>query len=169
MDDTAIIYESASGGVEEILRPTLVIGGGRRYRKLTDVDFGRRPEDREREREKRRAREETNWLDREGDRELQQENLPEEVWSGMAEMDEGGPYSVPYTDDVYDEGQDIESELKGVEKLPSGNYKLKLSIPSVFYKYIIGKEGKLKKGIERDTECRLWIPSRGREGDVGKV
>ncbi|CAI8032650.1 Activating signal cointegrator 1 complex subunit 1, partial [Geodia barretti] len=27
-------------------------------------------------------------------------------------------------------------------------------------------EGRIKKGIERDTECHLWLPSRGIEGDV---
>ena len=69
---------------------------------------------------------------------------------------------------MYDEGEDVETELKGVEKLKNGNYRLKLPIPSVFFKYIIGKEGRTKKGIERDTECHLWLPSRGREGDVGK-
>ncbi|CAI8013503.1 hypothetical protein GBAR_LOCUS8551 [Geodia barretti] len=39
---TTISYQYPSGGVEEILRPTLVVSGGRSYRKLTDVEFGRR-------------------------------------------------------------------------------------------------------------------------------
>ena len=56
--DTAVSYQHASGGVEEILRPTLIVSGGRSYRKLTDIEFGRRPEDRAREREKLRRREE---------------------------------------------------------------------------------------------------------------
>ena len=73
-----------------------------------------------------------------------------------------------FSDDVYDEGEDVDTELEGVEKLPNGNYRLKLPIPSVFFKYIIGKEGRVKKGLERDTECHLWLPSKGREGDVGK-
>ena len=47
-----VTYQYASGGVEEILRPTLVVSGGRSYRKLTDIEFGRRPEDRVRERDK---------------------------------------------------------------------------------------------------------------------
>ena len=72
------------------------------------------------------------------------------------------------SDDVYDEGEDVKIELKGMERLKNGNYRLKLPIPSVFFKYIIGKEGRIKKGIERDTECHLWLPSKGREGDVGK-
>lgn len=77
-------------------------------------------------------------------------------------------FTFTVSDDVYDEGEDTEAALEGVERLPNGGYRLKLPIPSVFFKYIIGKEGRTKKGIERDTECRLWLPSKGREGDVGK-
>lgn len=53
----SVSYQHSSGGVEEILRPTLVVSGGRSYRKLTDVEFGRRPGDRERDRERARRRE----------------------------------------------------------------------------------------------------------------
>lgn len=72
------------------------------------------------------------------------------------------------SDDAYDEGEDTEAHLEGIQKLPNGGYRLKLPIPPVFFKYIIGKEGRTKKGIERDTECHLWLPSKGKEGDVGK-
>ena len=72
------------------------------------------------------------------------------------------------SDDVYDEGEDVEADLDGIKKLPNGNYRLKLPVSPVFFKYIIGKEGRTKKGIERDTECRLWLPPKGREGDVGQ-
>ena len=71
-------------------------------------------------------------------------------------------------DDVYDEGEDTAVDLEGLEQLRNGSYQLKMPIPAVFFKYIIGKEGRTKKGIERDTDCRLWIPSRGKEGDVGQ-
>ena len=69
---------------------------------------------------------------------------------------------------MYDEGEDITAELEGLEQLPNGTYQLKLPVPSQFFKYIIGKEGRTKKGIERDTECHLSIPSRGIEGDIGE-
>ena len=72
-------------------------------------------------------------------------------------------------DDVYDEGEDTSVELEGVEQTSSGGYMMKLSIPSVFFKYIIGKEGRTKANIERDTRCRMTIPNRGTEGDIGTV
>ena len=50
---SSISYRHASGGVDEILRPTLVTTGGRSYRKLMDVPFGRRAGDREERREPR--------------------------------------------------------------------------------------------------------------------
>lgn len=49
-----VSYQHSSGGAEEILRPTLVVSGGRSYRKMTDIEFGRRPGDRDRERARRR-------------------------------------------------------------------------------------------------------------------
>ena len=140
---TTISYQYPSGGVEEILRPTLVVSGGRSYRKLTDVEFGRRAGSRE-----RRGRE--------------AERL--EPSDGFVEEEEK---ETVYRDDVYDEGEDLETEVDGVERRSNGNYRLKLPVPSVFFKYIIGREGRIKKGIERDTECHLWLPSRGIEGDVG--
>ena len=144
---STVSYQLASGGVEEILRPTLVVSGGRSYRKLTDLEFGRRGDSRR---------------PGEGSKRYQQMQSP-----GDHETEEREKVAM-YTDDVYDEGQDIETEVKGIEKVSNGNYKLRLPIPSVFFKYIIGKEGRVKKGIERDTECRLWLPGKGREGDVGK-
>lgn len=69
---------------------------------------------------------------------------------------------------MYDEGEDTTAELEGLEQLPNGTYQLKLPTPSQFFKYIIGKEGRTKKGIERDTGCHLWIPSRGVEGDISE-
>ena len=144
--DSTINYHHYSGGVEEILLPTLIVSGGRSYRKLTDIEFGRRPEDRDRRRHKRSPRE------KETDLETEEETRVNET---------------SYTDDVYDEGEDIERELTGVEKMRNGNFKLKLPVPSAFFKYIIGKEGRTKKGIERDTECHLSLPARGQEGDVG--
>lgn len=165
--DGKISYQYASGGVEEILRPTLVVSGGRSYRKLTDIEFGKRPNDRKNRAGRRgRGKERSEEL-REGEETSPQFSQPEE---GVEEPGgrQMGLRSAAYTDDVYDEGEDNEEELTGIEKLRSGNYQLKLHIPSTFFKYIIGKEGKTKNGIERDTECHLWLPSKGKEGDVGK-
>ena len=73
-------------------------------------------------------------------------------------------------DDEYDEGEEPEwAELDGVEDLPGGvGYSLRVATPSVFFKHIIGREGRTKANIERDTKCRIRIPPRGKEGDIGE-
>ena len=73
-------------------------------------------------------------------------------------------------DDEYDEGEEPEwAELDGVEELPGGvGYSLRVATPSVFFKHIIGREGRTKANIERDTKCRIRIPPRGKEGDIGE-
>ena len=164
--DGKVSYQYASGGVEEILRPTLVVSGGRSYRKVTDIEFGRRPNDRARG--KRRARIEERPELREGEETGPQQSRPEEDAGELRRGETESHHKAVYADDVYDEGEDIEEGMTGIEKLRSGNYQLKLNIPSTFYKYIIGKEGKTKKRIERDTECYLRLPSKGKLGDVGK-
>ena len=41
-----------------------------------------------------------------------------------------------------------------------------LSIPSAFYKYIIGTKGDNKRRLEQETKTRIKIPNRGHDGDV---
>ena len=72
------------------------------------------------------------------------------------------------SDDEYDEGDDLAEELKGVERTRAGKLLFRMDIPEVFYKYIIGKQGRTKSTIEKDTGCRIQVPSRGRKGDVSK-
>lgn len=71
-------------------------------------------------------------------------------------------------DNVYDEGEDLSEELKGVEHTRGGGLLLRMDIPEVFYKYIIGRQGRTKTNIEKDTGCRIRIPGRGRTGDVSE-
>ena len=73
-----------------------------------------------------------------------------------------------HVDDTYDEGDEPFSELEGLVSLPGGGYSLSLSIPEVFFKYIIGHRGSTRSNIEKDTKCRLTVPQRGRGGDIGK-
>lgn len=77
------------------------------------------------------------------------------------------PTCIP-SDDEYDEGDDLAEELKGVEHTQAGKFLFRMAIPEVFYKYIIGKQGKTKSMIEKDTGCRIQVPNRGRKGDVSK-
>ncbi len=62
----------------------------------------------------------------------------------------------------------MHEDMEGLEQTVGGGYVLRLPIPSVFFKYIIGREGKTKSSIERDTRCRLRIPGRGKEGEIGR-
>lgn len=79
-------------------------------------------------------------------------------------------YTVLYAplDDEYDEEEDLAEELKGVEHTRRGGLLLRMDIPEVFYKYIIGRQGKTKATIEKDTGCHIRIPPRGKTGDVSK-
>ena len=71
-------------------------------------------------------------------------------------------------DDVYDEGEDLSEELKGVELTRGGGFLFRMDIPEVFYKYIIGRQGRTKTTIEKDTGCRIRIPGRGKAGNVSE-
>jgi len=55
---------------------------------------------------------------------------------------------------------DIESTAAG--------YQLRIQLPSVFYKYIIGKKGETKKRLESETRTQIRIPRQNEEGDVGR-
>lgn len=72
------------------------------------------------------------------------------------------------TDDTYDEGEDVCEELEGLEKTAAGKFVLSLPIPPVFFKYIIGVGGATKTTIEKDTGCRITIPRKGMEGNIGE-
>jgi len=58
-----------------------------------------------------------------------------------------------------DAGEDIESTAAG--------YQLKIQLPNVFFKYIIGKKGETKKRLESETRTQIRIPRQHEEGDVG--
>ena len=64
---------------------------------------------------------------------------------------------------------DNETDPQSVEEVVpvESGYLLKMDIPSVFYKYIIGKGGAVKRDIERDTDCSIHIPRQGEVGLVG--
>ncbi|KAK2573292.1 Activating signal cointegrator 1 complex subunit 1 [Acropora cervicornis] len=52
-----------------------------------------------------------------------------------------------------------------VEKTEQG-YKLCMQVPSLLYKFIIGKKGETKKKIEKETGTRIIIPRQGEFGDL---
>ena len=44
-----------------------------------------------------------------------------------------------------------------------------MQVPSLLYKFIIGKRGETKRKIEKETGTRIIIPRMGKEGDIGKI
>jgi len=71
---------------------------------------------------------------------------------------------------VYDEGQESGLDLEGLEPMPperGGGYSLSLPTPATFFKYIIGTKGVTRSNIEEDTKCKLRIPRRGQDGNLG--
>ena len=55
-----------------------------------------------------------------------------------------------------------------VEKTEDG-YRLSIEIPSLLYKFIIGKKGETKRKIEKETGTCIMIPRQGEEGNVGEA
>lgn len=64
------------------------------------------------------------------------------------------------------EKEEEERELFGARKLRSGELELHLSTPPIFFKYIIGREGQTRRGIERDTKCKVIVPRQGQSGPL---
>lgn len=56
--------------------------------------------------------------------------------------------------------------MPGIEETENG-FKMPISIPSAFFKFIIGKKGETKRKIENETCTSIWIPRQGQEGDIG--
>lgn len=65
-----------------------------------------------------------------------------------------------------EEEEEPDEELDdSIEKTARG-YLMRLKIPSVFFKYIIGKGGQTRATIERDTHSKIALPPRNAEGDI---
>ena len=78
---------------------------------------------------------------------------------------------VQSTDQWYEDeppccAEDIDPELKDIVELKSGEYQLEVDLPSVFYKYIMGREGRTKAQLEKDTKCTIKIPRRNEVGHI---
>lgn len=65
-----------------------------------------------------------------------------------------------YEDEICDAFSNIEETENG--------FRLRMPVPSGFFKYIIGKKGETKKRIENETKTQISIPRQGQKGDIGK-
>jgi len=70
---------------------------------------------------------------------------------------------------VADEYADESCAIDAIEDIEStaAGYQLKLQLPSVFFKHIIGKKGETKKRLESETRTQIKIPRQHEEGDIG--
>ena len=66
-----------------------------------------------------------------------------------------------YADELVNDSLNIEQTDNG--------FRLRIPIPSVYFKYIIGKKGETKRKIENDTRTQIRIPKQGEEGNIGKL
>ena len=66
-----------------------------------------------------------------------------------------------YADKLCDASTNMEQTENG--------FRLSMAIPSVYFKYIIGKKGDVKRRLENDTKTQIRIPRQGEEGHIGNV
>ncbi|XP_076324235.1 activating signal cointegrator 1 complex subunit 1 [Tachypleus tridentatus] len=53
-----------------------------------------------------------------------------------------------------------------IEETDDGQFKATLTIPSVFFRIIIGAKGLMKKRLENETTTKIIVPKQGMEGDI---
>lgn len=67
---------------------------------------------------------------------------------------------------AWDDDDDEGSDAFGIVEKTEQGYKLCMQVPSLLYKFIIGKKGETKKKIEKETGTRIIIPRQGELGDL---
>lgn len=68
-------------------------------------------------------------------------------------------------DEYADESCAIDA-VDDIENTAAG-YQLRIQLPSVFFKYIIGKKGETKKRLESETRTQIKVPRQHEDGDIG--
>ncbi|XP_061083801.1 activating signal cointegrator 1 complex subunit 1 [Conger conger] len=86
--------------------------------------------------------------------------IKEQVYQEEDDEDEFS-YSGPVTDQFTEEPCDTLS-MEQTEK----GYRYAMDVPSVLYKYIIGKKGETRKRLENETRTSINIPKQGVEGQI---
>lgn len=64
-----------------------------------------------------------------------------------------------------DLGEDESCDSQFIEQTEKG-YRCAIDVPSVLYKYIIGKKGETRRRLEFDTKTSINIPKQGVEGQI---
>ncbi|KAK2866552.1 hypothetical protein Q7C36_002608 [Tachysurus vachellii] len=77
------------------------------------------------------------------------------------EEEEAFSYSGPVSDQCMDETCDTDN----IEQTEKG-FRCAIDVPSVLYKYIIGKKGETRRRLEAETKTTVTIPKPGVEGPI---
>ncbi|XP_022598292.1 activating signal cointegrator 1 complex subunit 1 [Seriola dumerili] len=64
-----------------------------------------------------------------------------------------------------DLAEDETCDTHSIDKTDKG-YRCAIDVPSVLYKYIIGKKGETRRRLESDTKTSISIPKQGVEGQI---
>jgi len=71
-------------------------------------------------------------------------------------------------DEYADESCTVDA-IDDIESTAAGYYQLKIQLPNVFFKYIIGKKGETKKRLESETRTQIKVPRQHEEGAIGML
>ena len=76
-----------------------------------------------------------------------------------------------YDDAIIAEGfawEDEACDAFGLVEKTAAGYRLCMEVPSLLFRFIIGKKGDTKRKIEKETGTQIMIPRQGKEGDIGE-
>ncbi|XP_033963372.1 activating signal cointegrator 1 complex subunit 1 [Pseudochaenichthys georgianus] len=79
------------------------------------------------------------------------------------EEEEDVSYMGPPESEYLEEDEACDTKL--IEQTDKG-YRCAIEVPSVLYKYIIGKKGETRRRLESDTKTSISIPKQGVEGEI---
>ncbi|XP_071160134.1 activating signal cointegrator 1 complex subunit 1-like [Mytilus edulis] len=74
------------------------------------------------------------------------------------EYDDGNSEDFGYCDEACDLDISVEET--------DGGFQLKLDVPSVFFKHIIGRKAETKRRLETETRTQIRIPKNGQDGPI---
>ncbi|XP_042364445.1 activating signal cointegrator 1 complex subunit 1 [Plectropomus leopardus] len=81
------------------------------------------------------------------------------------QYEEEEDYSYMGPPEIEDFAADETCDTNLIEQTDKG-YRCAIDVPSVLYKYIIGKKGETRKRLEFDTKTSISIPKQGVEGQI---
>lgn len=75
--------------------------------------------------------------------------------------------SAPYMEDKESLCSDEESETSNIViESHNGRFKHAFYVPKIYYSYIIGTKGTMRKKLENETKTTIEIPKKGKDGDI---